>query len=412
VPSAGTSAPHLGPLSKHSGSSLLPHLVHILPSFAVGGQQIRLAQLVNRLGGEFRHTVVPLDGVTAARALIESGKNFAIEPWTAPKHRLPRPRRLWQSCAFLKNLNAAALLTYNWGAVDWALANRLWLGLPHLHFEDGFGADESAAHQLRRRVLYRRLALGGPMSRIVVPSEQLRRLATEVWRFPPGKVLHIPNGTDCDRFPAEPDPGLATRVARTRGEVIVGTVAALRPEKNLPRLLRAFAALPQATATRLVIAGDGPERKRLERLIHKLDLSEEVGLLGHVPHDQIDAHYAMADIVVLTSRSEGIPLVMMEAMAMGKVVLAPDMTGIPELVIPGQTGFLYRPGSLDDFVAKVQMIGELRPGLDAMRRAARKHVLQHFSREKNLERFADVFLARIASMAETHVHEDPLLQQI
>src|SRR5215813_13317433 len=229
---------------EHERLSILPHLIHVLPSFSMGGQQIRLAQLVNRLGGAYRHTVVPLDGVTTARALIEKTANFAVALWTAPKYRLPRPRLLRQSCSFLKDLNATALLTYNWGTVDWALANRLWLRLPHLHFEDGFGADETASRQLRRRVLYRRFALGGPMSQIVVPSHQLHRLATGLWRFNTDKVLHIANGIECDLFRTAPDPGLAARIGRNCGEVIVGTVAALRSEKNLPRLIRTFAALP------------------------------------------------------------------------------------------------------------------------------------------------------------------------
>jgi len=63
--------------------------------------------------------------------------------------------------------------------------------------------------------------------------------------------------------------------------------------------------------------------------------------------------------VVLTSRSEGIPLVLMEAMARGRIVLAPAITGIPELVIAGKTGFLYEPGSLQDFVARLLFIRSL-----------------------------------------------------
>ncbi len=150
----------------------------------------------------------------------------------------------------------------------------------------------------------------------------------------------------------------------------------------------------------------------MERLIRKLDLTDEVGLLGHVPHDQIDAHYAMADLMVLTSRSEGIPLVLMEAMAMGKIVLAPDITGMSELVIHGTTGFLYQPGSMEDFAAKVRMIWDLRQALEPIRRAARKHVQQHFNREKNLAAFAESFLNRVAPAVETYAHEDSVLQQI
>jgi glycosyltransferase involved in cell wall biosynthesis len=137
-----------------------------------------------------------------------------------------------------------------------------------------------------------------------------------------------------------------------------------------------------------------------------------VKLLGHLGRQQLDAWYAMCDVVVLTSRSEGIPLVLMEAMAHGKTVLAPAITGIPELVQDGKTGFLYRAGSLDDLVAKIQMIRNSPAALPRLRRAARQHVLQHFDREKNLAALADLFVSRIASNGRHEFHENPLLQQI
>jgi glycosyltransferase involved in cell wall biosynthesis len=120
----------------------------------------------------------------------------------------------------------------------------------------------------------------------------------------------------------------------------------------------------------------------------------------------------MCDVVVLTSRSEGIPLVLMEAMAYGKTVLAPAITGIPELVHDGETGFLYRPGSLSDFVNKLHMIRSSSPALSGLRRAARQHVLEHFDREKNLAALADLFVSRISSKQRTDLHENPVLQQI
>ena len=97
-------------------------------------------------------------------------------------------------------------------------------------------------------------------------------------------------------------------------------------------------------------------------------------------------------MVVLTSRSEGIPLVLMEAMARGKPVLAPAITGIPELVIDGENGFLYSPGSLEDFVARVQSIYGSLATLGDLGRAAREQVQQHFNRDKNLDAFRELFL--------------------
>jgi glycosyltransferase involved in cell wall biosynthesis len=118
----------------------------------------------------------------------------------------------------------------------------------------------------------------------------------------------------------------------------------------------------------------------------------------------------------------------MEAMARGKIVLAPAITGIPELVIAGRTGFLYEAGSLDDFVDRLLFIHslmqapdhpDLRPyilsaarQLDWVRHAAQVQVRHNFNRSKNLEAFGDAFLRRIAPQAGSIPHENFVLQQI
>src|SRR5581483_6315926 len=174
------------------------------------------------------------------------------------------------------------------------------------------------------------------------------------------------------------------------------------------------------------IAGDGPERRNLELLIRKLRLDREVTLLGHIPRRQMASLYDRPDVVVLTSRSEGIPLVLMEAMARGGIVLAPAITGIPELVVSGTTGFLYEPGSRDDFIHQIRAIYQRTltrnasvenralegPSLDWVRHAAHVQVRNNFNRKKNLESFTQIFLSRISRQTESVPHEDLVLQQI
>jgi glycosyltransferase involved in cell wall biosynthesis len=153
------------------------------------------------------------------------------------------------------------------------------------------------------------------------------------------------------------------------------------------------------------IAGEGPERERLERLIKKSRLQDRIKLLGHVAREQMDSLYRSANVVVLTSRSEGIPLVLMEAMSRGRIVLAPAITGIPELVIAGKTGFLYAPGVVKDFVEKIFNLQKLAASenfyaasrLGWIRHAARAQVLHNFNCQTNLTNFADRFLQRITA---------------
>jgi colanic acid/amylovoran biosynthesis glycosyltransferase len=168
------------------------------------------------------------------------------------------------------------------------------------------------------------------------------------------------------------------------------------------------------------IAGEGPERRPLELLIRDNRLQGQLTLLGHTAQPELDALYLEANLVVLTSRSEGIPLVLMEAMVRGRIVLAPAITGIPELIIPGKTGFLYEPGNLEDFVQRIcflQSLMQLEDGaspnrLNWIQHAARVQVLRNFSRQENLKRFGGAFLNLIAPHDWSSCHENPVLQQI
>jgi colanic acid/amylovoran biosynthesis glycosyltransferase len=182
-------------------------------------------------------------------------------------------------------------------------------------------------------------------------------------------------------------------------------VGRLHPVKDHAFLVRACARLhDHGLDFDCAIAGEGKERQRLESLIRKEHLEGRVTLLGHVSSSQMGSLYRRADVVVLTSRSEGLPLVLMEAMARSKIVLAPVITGIPEIVIVGKTGFLYAPGSLEDFVEKILFLQRLILSedrfavshLDWIRYAARVQVLHNFNRKKQLSNFGDHFLRQIA----------------
>jgi glycosyltransferase involved in cell wall biosynthesis len=133
----------------------------------------------------------------------------------------------------------------------------------------------------------------------------------------------------------------------------------------------------------------------------------------------MDSLYERADVVVLTSRSEGLPLVLVEAMARGRIVLAPAITGIPELVTSGKTGFLCEPGSLEELAAAIRFIHSMwceeertfPSGLDWIRHAAHVQVLRNFNRQQNLDNFASQFLELTAGH-RSFPHADSVLQQV
>jgi glycosyltransferase involved in cell wall biosynthesis len=243
----------------------------------------------------------------------------------------------------------------------------------------------------------------------VTVSEFNRRFVLQHYSdIDPGKIVVQRLGVDSP--PAAVSLSPADREPKC---LIILAVGRLNPVKDHAFLFRACHELKKrGTDFLCLVAGEGPERRWLEHLIPNLKLEKHVKLLGHLSRQELDAQYASCDVVVLTSRSEGIPLVLMEAMALGKTVLAPAITGIPELVKDGETGFLYRAGSLEDFIAKIEAIRNSPAALPRMRRAARQHVQEHFDREKNLAALADLFISRITQKVRHNLHENSVLQQI
>jgi colanic acid/amylovoran biosynthesis glycosyltransferase len=200
-------------------------------------------------------------------------------------------------------------------------------------------------------------------------------------------------------------------VAEEQRRFCLLSVGRLHRVKNYEFLIQACAALRDKGLDLLCwIVGEGPQRSALDRQIKALGLQDRVYLIGHVPPVHLSNYYRHADLFVLTSRSEGIPVALMEAMAHEKLVLAPAITGIPELVKDGRTGFLYEPGSLRDFLSSVRWILNNKASLADVTRAAAADVACFYNRRRNLRSFADQFLARIAKSDIDHAH--PLLQHV
>jgi glycosyltransferase involved in cell wall biosynthesis len=293
-------------------------LLHVYATFATGGPQTRFAAIANRYGRRWHHAILAMDGNLGCRERLCADLDLSFPDVEIRKGDTLGNLRRFRAC--LREFRPDALITSNWGSIEWAMA-ATGTGIRHVHVEDGFGPEERGA-QIGRRVLLRRLLLRRRL--VVVPSRVLYRIATETWRLSPARVCYIPNGIDLARF--------APRESWGDGVPVIGTVAALRPEKNLARLLRAFAAARRSHPARLVIVGDGPERTALERLSGELGIAADVTFAGHRP----DPSGALAgfDIFALSSDTEQMPMSVLEAMASGLAVAATDVGDVREMLAP------------------------------------------------------------------------------
>ena len=291
-------------------------LLHVYSTFAVGGPQIRFAAIANHFGRRWRHAVIAMDGDLACRERLSPGLNVSFPAVDIRKGATLANVRRFR--AFLLAMRPRTLVTSNWGSIEWVMAS-VGTGIRHVHVEDGFGPEERG-RQLARRVLTRRVFLR--RRTVVVPSRVLERIAVGVWGLDPARVHYVPNGIDLSRF--SPRRGVRD------GVPVIGTVAALRPEKNLFRLLDAFAEVVRTHPARLVIVGDGPQRGDLEARAAALGIAASVTFAGHQADPS--GHYRDFDIFAISSDTEQMPISVLEAMAAGLPVAATDVGDIREML--------------------------------------------------------------------------------
>lgn len=332
-----------------------PLLLHVFPTFATGGAQVRLASVLNHFGRRWRHAIIAMDGVLTCRERLDPGLDVSFPTVALPKgDTLGNLRRCR---AVLREMAPHTLVTANWGSIEWAMANLVPI-VRHVHVEDGLGPDEVAG-QLPRRVRTRRLVLR--RSTVVLPSRVLERIALHTWRLPARRVRYIPNGVDLGRFGRPGPPG--------DGPPVIGTVAALRAEKNLGRLLHAFQIVRQAMPARLVIVGDGAGRAGLEALAATLGVAEDVRFAGHMPEPS--GEYAGFDVFALSSDTEQMPLSVLEAMAAWLPVAATDVGDVRLMLAPENAGFIVErdAAALADALLRVLQAPDRGRGIGAANRA-------------------------------------------
>ena len=128
----------------------------------------------------------------------------------------------------------------------------------------------------------------------------------------------------------------------------------------------------------LTVIGDGSEMDALRDQAERLGIGDRVRFLGRIGQDEIRDHYARADAFCLASLGEGIPVVLMEAMAMRMPVIAPRIMGIPELVQDGTSGLLFTPGRPDALAEAIISLAAGREGWTEMGEAGRARVAEQF----------------------------------
>lgn len=354
-------------------------VVHLVTSLAIGGLEKVVLDLVRyRTRERFGARVICLD----ASGVLQQGFAELGVPVESIGTSGSVPARIVRLARRLRHLKPDVLHTHNPQAhLHGTLAARL-AGVPVVvhtrHGRQFLGRQPLAA--------FSRLASRWT-SEFVAVSEDAASLARKTERVPEGKLRVIRNGIDVTRFE---EPAGTPASLRSRGI----SVGRLDPIKDQATLLRAVRLVVNSVpAFELDLVGDGPSRAELEALARALDLGSHVRFLGY--REDVGSLLACADFFVLSSISEGLSLALLEAMAAGLPVVATDVGGNREVVVPGDTGYLVPAQSAEALAAAMASLLADESDAGRMGGAARRRIESHFNVRTVVAQYERIYTASL-----------------
>ncbi len=361
--------------------------LHCHSTFTLGGKEARAIRLMNAFRDRVSHTILSsIPEALSAREAIDPGIHVDFPGDRAPAlHGKPSPARYLDLARYMAGFDL--VLSYNWGAMDSVGARRVFpRGCPPLvHHEDGFNADETEKLNWKRNG-FRRLMLPAA-AKLVVPSEKLEAIARDVWHQPGARVQRIPNGIDVTRYGGPFADPSEIGLSRLADETVVGTIAGLRPVKNLRRLVRAVAGA--GPKLRLVIVGEGGEREAILAEAARCGIADRVHLPGFYaePHRII----GLFDIFALSSDSEQFPISLLEAMAARLPVVATHVGDVRAMLPDAGRRFIVEPNDEPGFAAALREIAQSPDLARTLGAENVAHVRAHYSETVMIDRYAALY---------------------
>lgn len=221
--------------------------------------------------------------------------------------------------------------------------------------------------------------------RVTVVSKEIGKSLEKNYHF--SQSIYIPNGIEEESGPEI--NGTIQKKIRKGSYLFCGR---LHPVKRLPFLIEAFrAALDQGLDNYLYIAGDGTEKERIHKLIKKYQLQKRVVLTGSLRHEEVIKAMGDCKALLLSSRSEGCPMVVLEAMSMGKTVVASNVGDLSNIISHNVDGLLY-PAHRRDLLTKAILQIENSPAqATEMGRNAAQKIAEHFSLRNMVGKYEGIY---------------------
>ncbi len=309
---------------------------HVITGFDDGGAERVLLNTVRRLDRtRFDPLIVSLRG---RGPLSDEADQTGVRTIHLGMGRRPGPATIWRLARLFRSEAVTVVHAYLYDA---SIASRIAGRLAKVPIV--LTSTRAPLEYLPRFAWWLDRVTSRWCRRIVAVSQHTADTIVRVEGMPKERIVVIPNGVDVARFTPRDSVQARSYWGLDNAAFVVASIGRLVEQKAHRDLFKALAlARTVVPSLRCLIAGDGPLRRTLEADAHRLGVGTACRFLGNVPN--VESVLAAADVTVLSSRFEGMPNVVLEAMAMGCPVIATSVGGSTELVRNGETGFLVPPG--------------------------------------------------------------------
>ncbi|HWJ70693.1 MAG TPA: glycosyltransferase family 4 protein [Sphingobium sp.] len=361
-------------------------VLHLRANFERDSREAPIVRLMNHWGQRISHDLLLGDPfANSARRALDPGLavRFLREPVLQGR---PTSGKLLALGRLMQNYDL--VLSFGWGAINGIMAHRLLRRVEHLppliHHAQGIDVHARGSGNSTRN-LYRRIALAG-IHALVVPSNRLAHVAQQEWHIKAERVHQIPNGIDVAAY-AAPSPRSGTPgLAAQDGRLIVGTAAGAGSEPAVGRLMRAIA--PLRDRLRLAVMAEGADRESIlaEAAAQGLD-DVLMPPVTPLPQDYL----GLIDIFAFSPDSGPFPVSLVEAMAAGRPIVAPDFGDVSAMVAPANRRFVARPDDAAGLRAALEALA-VDPDLRAhLGEANRKRARQCFDEAVMVRLYAGLY---------------------
>jgi sugar transferase (PEP-CTERM/EpsH1 system associated) len=359
-------------------------ILHITFSIDRGGLETFALHLCRGIKGKFEPIICTL---SSRGDLEEDFARLGVPTYHVIKSEGIDPLLPIKLALLMRRLRIGLVHTHNVAPLIYGGLAAFITGVPLVHTE------HSRLPKGRNRLRLAERVMSFKASKIVAVSGCVADQLREEQGLPGHKLTVIPNGIDTEPFrrARREREKVRAELGIEKREIAIGTVGRLVPVKDQTTLIQAFGLIKAkgGRAVKLIIVGDGPERKKLERTAEEIGVRKDVLLLGM--RDDVPRLMAAMDIFVLSSLDEGLPLAILEAFAGGVPVVATDVGGVGEAVKHGVNGLLVPPLSPQAMAAsclKLIQEPEMRERFSA---EARRAAFDRFSLKRMVEAYEAVY---------------------